>query len=140
MLSFAPEEKHVHLIETFRNLTDYCQFESTVIWPFLREARGWAIIYADSQLSISTAPGRPSIEDICHFLNETDYNRKSYPFPNKSTFSENTSSGACPVSTPLLVGYIVVAREHQSLTHADLEGAFFFTYDTKAVRQSRQRY
>ena len=74
MSSFAPEEKPVHPIETFRNSTDYRQFESTVIRPFLREARGRAIIYANSQLGISTAPSRPSIEDIYHFLNETDYN------------------------------------------------------------------
>src|ERR1700691_1758131 len=105
MSSFAPEEKLVHLIETFRNSTDYRQFESTVIQPFLREARGRAIIYADSQLGISTAPGRPSTEDIYHFLNNTDYNRNSQLLSNKSTFSKNTYVSTCPVSTPRLVGY-----------------------------------
>ena len=106
MLSFAPEEKPVHPIETFWNLTDYCQFESTVIRPFLHEAWGWAIIYADSQLSISTAPGRPSIEDIYHFLNETDHNHNLQLLSNKSTFSKNISVSTFPVSTPRLVGYI----------------------------------
>ena len=106
MSSFAPEEKLVHLIETFRNSTDYRQFESTVIRPFLREARGRAIIYADSQLGISTAPGCPSIEDIYHFLNDTDYNRNSQLLSNNSTFSKNTSVSTSPISTPQLVGYI----------------------------------
>jgi hypothetical protein len=106
MSSFAPEEKPVHPIETFRNSTDYRQFESTVIRPFLREARGRAIIYADSQLGISTAPGRPSIEDIYRFLTETDYNRNSQLLSDKSTSSKDTSVSTCPVSTPRLVGYI----------------------------------
>jgi hypothetical protein len=121
MSSFEREEKLVHPIETFQNSTDYCQFESTVIQPFLREAQGQAIIYADSQLGISTAPGRPSIEDIYHFLNETDYNRNFQLLPNKSTFSKNTSVSTCPVSTPQLVGYI-------SKKHPDcfvLEEGFF---------------
>ena len=95
MSSFVPEEKLVHPIETFRNSTDYRQFESTVIRPFHREAQGGTIIYADSQLGISTAPGRPSIEDIYHFLNETNYNRNSQLLSNKSTFSKNTSVSTC---------------------------------------------
>src|ERR1700691_3288421 len=106
MLSFVPEEKLVHPIETFRNSTDYCQFETTIIRPFLCEARGQAIIYADSQLGISTAPGRPSIEDIYHFLNKTNYNCNLQNLSNKSTFSKNTSVSTCPISTPRLVGYI----------------------------------
>src|ERR1700690_2939522 len=108
--SFAPEEKPFHPIETSRNSTDYRQFESSVIRPFLREARGRAIIYADSQLGISTAPGRPSIEDIYHFLNDTDYNRNLQLLSNKSTFSKNTSVSTCFVSTPRSVGYIVEKR------------------------------
>ena len=50
--------------------------------------------------------GRPSTEDIYHFLNDTDYNRNSQLLSNKSTFSKNTSVSACPISTPRLVGYI----------------------------------
>src|SRR6202044_1231990 len=91
MSSFTPEEKPIHLIETFQNLTDYCQFESAVILPFLHKAKGLAIIYADSQLGISTAPSWPSIRDIYHFLNETDYNCNLHLLSNKSTFSKNTS-------------------------------------------------
>src|SRR6202167_3922633 len=106
MSSFTPEEKLVHPIETFRNSTDYRQFESTVIRPFLREARGRAIIYADSQLGISTAPGRASIDVIYHFLNDTDYNRNSQLLSIESTFSKSTSVNACPISTPRLVEYI----------------------------------
>src|ERR1700677_2587289 len=71
---FHTEENPIHPIKTFRHSSDYPQFESTVIQPFLCAAREQATLFSETDLNISTAPGRPSIEDIFDFLDKTNYN------------------------------------------------------------------
>ena len=86
---FHTEENLIHPIETFQHSSDYPQFESTVIWPFLRAAREWATLFSETDLDISTAPGHPSIEDIFQFLDETNYNHGLDHTRNNSSLPGN---------------------------------------------------
>ena len=88
-------------IETFRPSGDYSRFESEVIRPFIRSSRAHSDLFNQSQLPVSFAPGRPSIEDMRKFLEETDYNHSiSHPLPSASNGS------SLPGYVIPLVGYI----------------------------------
>jgi len=115
------EQNPVHPIETFWHLSDYPQFESAVIQPFLCAAQTRATLFSETDLDISTAPGRPSIEDIFQFLDETDYNHGLDHAHNNSLLPDNLPILPHPIPICPLVGYI-------SKKHLDcfvLEGGFF---------------
>src|ERR1700676_771670 len=118
---FHTKENPIHPIETFRHSSDYPRFESTVIRPFLRAAQERATLFSETDLDIPTAPGRPSIEDIFQFLDETDYNHSLDHARNTSLLPKNLPILTPPIPICPLVGYI-------SKKHLDcfvLEGGFF---------------
>ena len=80
-----------------------------------------AILFSETDLDISTAPGRSSIEDIFQFLDETDYNHGLDHAHNNSLLPEHLPILTHPISICPLVGYI--SKKH--LDHFVLEGRFF---------------
>ncbi len=67
---------------------DYQHFESSVIQPFLLQAklRDSVNIHHHTSLSFAPAPGRPSLDGLIKLLSETDYNNttSTIPFPAPS--------------------------------------------------------
>lgn len=73
--SESEDQPRIHPFETFRPSMDYNTFNSEVLRPYLRDARVRRSDRASSQLRLTFAPNRSSIEELLSFLEETDYNR-----------------------------------------------------------------
>ena len=115
------EQNPIHPIKTFQYSNDYPQFEVSVIRPFLHAAQARSTLFSDTPLEFSAAPGRLSIEDIFHFLDETDHNHGLNYTRNNPSLPENHPITTHPIPICPLAGYI-------SKRHPDcfvLEGGFF---------------
>jgi len=95
-----------HPLESFRSSMDYHHFESSVICPFLLQAKihDSINVHPHTSLSFAPAPGCPSLDGLITFLAGTDYNKiaPSKPLPSlphsdiSSTQIEGHSSQAHP--------------------------------------------
>jgi len=74
------ESNTAHPLESFRSSMDYQHFESSVIQPFLLQAklRDSVNIYHCTSLSFAPAPGRPSLDSLIKLLSETDYGDRQW--------------------------------------------------------------
>src|SRR6266436_5214525 len=82
------ESNTAHPLESFHSSMDYQQFESSVIQPFLLQAKlcDSVNVHHRTSLSFAPAPGRPSLDGLIKLLSETDYNNTTsmMPFPASS--------------------------------------------------------
>jgi len=100
------ESNTAHPLESFCSSTDYQHFESSVIQPFLFQAKlcDSVNIHHRTSLSFAPAPGCPSLDGLIKLLSETDYNNTTsmmpLPAPSHSDVSsaqvEGYFSWACP--------------------------------------------
>jgi len=82
------ESNAAHPLESFHSSMDYQHFESSVIWPFLLQAKlcESVNIHHRTSLSFAPTPGCPSLDGLITLLSETDYNNttSTIPFPAPS--------------------------------------------------------
>src|SRR5882724_8187110 len=88
------ESNAAHPLESFRSSMDYQHFESSVIQPFLLQAkrRDSVNILHRTSLSFAPAPGRPSLDGLITLLSETDYNQNTPTKPLLSLPQSDVSS------------------------------------------------
>src|SRR5882724_3650994 len=93
------ESNTAHPLESFCSSMDYQHFESSVIRPFLLQAKlhdSVNILHCTS-LSFAPAPGHPSLDGLIKLLSETDYNNTTstipFPAPSHSDVSSTRVEG-----------------------------------------------
>src|SRR6266436_3309732 len=88
------ESNTAHPLESFRSSMDYQHFESSVIQPFLLQAklRDSVNIHHHTSLSFAPAPGRPSLDGLIKLLSETDYNNTPSTMPLPAPSYSDVSS------------------------------------------------
>src|SRR6266436_3290192 len=88
------ESNTAHPLESFCSSMDYQHFESSVIQPFLLQAklRDSVNIHHRTSLSFAPAPGHPSLDGLIKLLSDTDYNKNTPSKPLSSLPQANVSS------------------------------------------------
>src|SRR6266436_1398963 len=88
------ESNTAHPLKSFCSSMDYQHFESSVIQPFLLQAKlcDSANIHHHTSLSFAPAPGHPSLDGLIKLLSETDYNQNTPSKPLPSLPQSDVSS------------------------------------------------
>jgi hypothetical protein len=86
---------------------DYPAFEAAVIRPYFRKAQLRRAAFAASELPLELPPGRPSLEELFRFLQETDLNSHANHISITAPSPASSSIGITP-SIPFvpLAGFI----------------------------------
>ena len=93
------ESNTAHPLESFHSSMDYQHFESSVIQPFLLQAKlcDSVNVHHCTSLSFAPAPGHPSLDGLSKLLSETDYNNTTsttpLPAPSHSDVSSTRVEG-----------------------------------------------
>src|ERR1700691_1646945 len=106
MSSSYTHSEEIHPLETFRPSMDYAHFETDIINPYVRTARIYANLLANSGPLLTFALGRPSFTKLRNFLIDTDYDHSSRLIGTLPYNTEPKTSANIPFDHSFqLVGY-----------------------------------